>query len=99
MIRTEHTQKWLDALRSGEYKQISGVLKNAFGYCCIGVAAELVGARTDCSNNTYEDAASAVGLEYDEMWKCVQMNDGVEGIRRHTFPEIADAIEQMLDGN
>lgn len=32
---------WLRALRSGEYKQTEGHLKNDSGYCCLGVACEL----------------------------------------------------------
>jgi hypothetical protein len=35
--------KWLAALRSGEYKQAAGVLKNSEGYCCLGVLCEIAG--------------------------------------------------------
>lgn len=38
---TEPVKQFLEALRSGKYKQIQGVLKNGEGYCCLGVAAEL----------------------------------------------------------
>ena len=31
-------QLWVDALRSGEYKQTSDTLQNGRGYCCLGVA-------------------------------------------------------------
>jgi hypothetical protein len=34
--------KWLEALRSGEYKQATGVLRtSADGYCCLGVLSQL----------------------------------------------------------
>jgi hypothetical protein len=33
----ETLQKWLTALRSGEYKQATGALENGGGYCCLGV--------------------------------------------------------------
>ena len=34
--------KWLEALRSGKYKQAKGVLKSSDGgYCCLGVVCEL----------------------------------------------------------
>ncbi len=32
---------WVDALRSGEYTQVTGALVNSIGYCCLGVACEL----------------------------------------------------------
>lgn len=33
---------WVAALRSGEYQQGVGTLRSAAGYCCLGVAAEVV---------------------------------------------------------
>lgn len=46
MKLTDNQQKWIDALRSGDYKQGKGTLKsrNKEGevcYCCLGVAQEL----------------------------------------------------------
>jgi len=32
---------WIDALRSGEYKQITGKLKSKEGFCCLGVLTDL----------------------------------------------------------
>jgi hypothetical protein len=32
---------WVKALRSGEYEQTTGVLKDKAGYCCLGVLCEL----------------------------------------------------------
>lgn len=37
--------KWVRALRSGRYKQTGGDLKNAEGYCCLGVLCSVAGAR------------------------------------------------------
>ena len=34
-------QKWVEALRSGKYKQTKGELKNGQGFCCLGVACEI----------------------------------------------------------
>jgi hypothetical protein len=33
---------WLAALRSGKYKQAKGTLQNENGYCCLGVACEIL---------------------------------------------------------
>jgi len=37
----KNIRKWVDALRSGEYKQTTGSLHDADGYCCLGVACKV----------------------------------------------------------
>jgi len=34
-------QKWVLALRSGEYSQTTGKLQDEQGYCCLGVACDI----------------------------------------------------------
>lgn len=34
-------RRWIDALRSGDYYQTGGALKDATGYCCLGVLCDL----------------------------------------------------------
>lgn len=34
----ENQRKWVDALRSGEFKQTTGSLQDGDAYCCLGVA-------------------------------------------------------------
>jgi hypothetical protein len=94
--RTEYTQQWLDALRSGEYKQVTTILKNDYGFCCVGIAAHIVNA-IGIGKQAYDLSKQAMGMTEIEMWKLIHMNDGVQGERKHTFPEIADKIEAMLD--
>lgn len=38
---TEPQKKWIEALRSGKYKQGKGFLKYKNTYCCLGVACEI----------------------------------------------------------
>lgn len=33
--------KWVAALRGGEFQQTQACLRDSYGYCCLGVAAEL----------------------------------------------------------
>lgn len=33
--------EWLTALRSGDYKQTSGCLRDSVGYCCLGVLTNI----------------------------------------------------------
>jgi hypothetical protein len=34
-------QRWLDALRSGEYKQTTETLRDENGFCCLGVLCDI----------------------------------------------------------
>lgn len=36
-----NAKKWVEALRSGEYKQTRSYLSTKDGYCCLGVACDL----------------------------------------------------------
>lgn len=40
-MRSEIKEKWLEALRSGEYKQTTGSLHDSTGFCCLGVLCDL----------------------------------------------------------
>jgi len=40
-VNSEVKQKWLDALRSGEYEQGQAYLRTPKGYCCLGVLCDL----------------------------------------------------------
>jgi hypothetical protein len=46
LLKTQKDKKqfktWLKALRSDEYKQAKYTLQNATGYCCLGVACEVL---------------------------------------------------------
>ena len=39
----EHRQEWIEALRSGDYKQTTGRLRDENEYCCLGVACDISG--------------------------------------------------------
>jgi hypothetical protein len=39
----ENNRKWVDALRSGRYSQSQYELRNAEGYCCLGVCEDALG--------------------------------------------------------
>ena len=45
--QAENRKKWVEALRSGDYKQTTGALKNIGAnvdmFCCLGVACDLSG--------------------------------------------------------
>lgn len=41
-MNPEIKTKWIAALRSGSYKQTTGVLRDSRGYCCLGVLCDVV---------------------------------------------------------
>lgn len=40
-VNKDHVWLWVDALRSGHYKQTTANLADKFGFCCLGVACEV----------------------------------------------------------
>lgn len=40
-MKKEIKDKWVEALRSGDYPQTKGCLRNTKGFCCLGVASDL----------------------------------------------------------
>lgn len=41
-LTDEQVKTWLEALRSGNYEQTDGKLCDEFGYCCLGVLANVM---------------------------------------------------------
>lgn len=88
--------KWVAALRSGEYQQITGQLRGGGGYCCLGVFCIVAGlpisdngisvetTAPDC----YQPIVDLIGTQLSILWA---KNDN-----RVPFPEIADWIEANL---
>lgn len=96
-------KKWIAALRSKKYKQTKGVLKNNAGYCCLGVACDIVddskwGHRSEIIAGCEYDNASYYCLPRHIQEKynvseelaneLMAMNDNGS-----SFAEIADYIE------
>lgn len=43
-MQTELKKNWIEALRSGEFKQVKNTLTNGEAYCCLGVLCKIGGA-------------------------------------------------------
>lgn len=99
-------KKWVDALRSGRYKQGKQTLKSSNGYCCLGVLCVTQGlkfktdANDDVCLHNYPDTyvnlprviRQSLGLSSRHQLRLIEMNDD-EG---KTFKEIASWIERFL---
>jgi hypothetical protein len=96
-------QKWVEALRSGKFKQCRKVLRNDAGeMCCLGVLREIVSPGDTSSRNgtnelPTEDFLNSVGLsnKHDDYRQeasyYASENDG-----GCSFDEIAGEIEKNL---
>lgn len=90
-------EKWVKALRSGKIKQLRRDWSNGTSYCCLGlllaikdgvVGSQVRGDRFRCTALLGNDNAAVQTL--------IDMNDGAEGRKAHSFKEIATYVEQRL---
>lgn len=105
-MNPEIKKQWVDALRSGEYMQTQGTLKNHKGYCCLGVLTDLYLKE---HNEKWEQCGTHYSYEGDDcnlspiiqVWSglntwiesdLITMNDEEE----KTFQEIAEYIKENL---
>jgi hypothetical protein len=93
--------KWVKALRSGEFKQGKGCLKEGERYCCLGVLARVAGLQITEGEGIkgakgYTPLAELVtGAPTEDceiLTRLWRMNDTLG----KSFPEIADYIEREL---
>jgi hypothetical protein len=100
-------EKWVAALRSGNYQQARNGLKKGGGYCCLGVLCDIVNPDGWENINGYnyyrfggskDDCAlpipleNEVGLGRNSVSACITLND----TQRQSFDQIADYIEKNL---
>ena len=104
MKRTEFTQPWLDALRSGKYTQGFGGLNTHGTFCCLGVACDVYAPDKWEERGGYcghpfgagtmnFDGRKTFGMSVDEADALIEMNDS----HQKSFHEIAAKIEAMLE--
>lgn len=111
-MNTQIKEKWINALRSGEYTQNHGQLKDDDGYCCLGVLTDLYLKETNqewqynVECNCYEFNQS-FGLLNKLVYQWAELpnhNPKIDGkhlsdyndLERYNFNQIADLIEKNL---
>lgn len=110
---TPNQQAWVDALRSGKYKQTKGALQKGNSYCCLGVACDVaekhgVYIHTSCGEI---EGGSLSGQSNVRDWLQIRHSFGAvysdisnETLTRmndtfdKSFSEIADFIEANAKG-
>lgn len=80
--------EWSAALRSGNYPQTRGAMKNFQGFCCLGVLAKIHHIQTSPASETYSKLEKFLTTE--EQSEFIQYNDQ----NKFTFNEIADKIDE-----
>lgn len=99
-MNAELKARWVAALRSGEWKQCTGYLRDGDAYCCLGVLHKIVTGQEPAKawNGDRPMALDFIDEKVDGMQlqiKLVAMNDGRD-THLHSFAEIADYIERNL---
>ena len=100
-------QKWVDALRSGEYQQGQYCLRTDNGFCCLGVLCDLYGKENNVEWNgdMFQDMVVVLPLFVVEWSGIVNsnpyVNDEISTLgelndKGSTFEQIADVIEKQL---
>ena len=111
-IQRKSVKLWLEALRSGKYKQGRGSLKEGNKYCCLGVACDLYNkthkVKVDFVNYTSDDQQPNTGLPPVVMkWLGLNCPEGrlennhylsTENDNGASFNKIADIIESNPKG-
>lgn len=100
MISKALEKKWMEALRSGDYKQGSGYLRKLDTFCCLGVLCELkkvdAAARGDVDGlYRYLSPVSSSTNINDAGWLTTDQGSCLAALNDSgwSFKRIADAIE------
>lgn len=106
-MKADLKEKWVAALRSGNYKQGKNVLKRNGAYCCLGVLCEVAGdakldhdgnmVRSFNSMNIYGEVNPYLGLSGRLQKVLASHNDGSENKTQKNFKEIADLIDDFVE--
>ena len=109
----ENRKKWVEALRSGKYKQGTGLLFDGEKYCCLGVLCEVAKINRSFNDNGFfiygdseafassPEAMNFVGLETESgsFWSDNSENHLTRlNDDGATFSELADIIESEPEG-
>lgn len=68
-MNPEIKARWVAALRSGEYKQTFGVLKNSQGHCCLGVLCDLYAKERGMRTWSVRDLGGSSGVDEEPAFE------------------------------
>lgn len=104
-MNQQNIKIWIDALRSGEYKQTGGRLQDAQGYCCLGVACDIFIPKKlqildpngflsgGAPINQYDAPNWLKELVADFFYKTEEHLTSLNDSNEYSFDEIADLLQ------
>lgn len=106
-LKKAEKSRWIAALRSGRFFQFLGCLRSvdsegaSVKHCCLGVFLEdVVGLKPNTSYGscfiTPTLWTNLIPIPDIDRTYLADANDGISGVRPHTFADIADWIEWNL---
>lgn len=106
-IPKQEFDKWIEALRSGNFKQARKALQTKKGYCCLGVACEiLIPENKKYRRNNILCGSFPYCQRYSPEWlqkinysvsRYVGVSlDRLNDTKRLSFDEIADVLELLI---
>jgi hypothetical protein len=100
-MNKEIKERWLTALRSGEYNQTDGFLKNGNAFCCLGVLCDL--HRKETLDTAWQKQCDG---EYDYLGQtelppaCVYEWAELPNVRTiQTDPGLANSVDRLVLAN
>lgn len=104
-MKKRDMKTWVSALRSGEYKQTKGSLHDKHGFCCLGVAVDVLiddDWIPDLVNECYTLDGEGGLLSYSTLLKIGLSKNAQEHLAclnddGESFEYIADVIERNFD--
>lgn len=103
-MNSEIKKKWVEALRSGLYKQGTGRLRCNDNYCCLGVLCDITDKSkwrmteynfyygSQFCHSAYPSETKKFGLSKSEVEHLIYLNDA----ENRDFNQIANYIEENL---
>jgi hypothetical protein len=98
----EVKQKWVSALRSGEYPQTKRSLRNDEGFCCLGVLCDVMGGRWKTDGEVVVNGRTQAGYLDDGILSVIGISEKQQldlywrNDEGESFARIADHIEASL---
>lgn len=104
-MKKRDMKTWVSALRSGEYNQIKGSLHDKRGFCCLGVAADVLveGDWIYSPDNKCYKIDNEGGLLTDDILVQIKLSKNAQehlaclNDDGESFEYIADFIERNFD--
>jgi hypothetical protein len=95
-MKRDIAEKWIAALRSGEYEQTFGKLFDGTGYCCLGVLCKVLGYEFSSQANV-DGSHHVVGTDKAHMLPNQVMFDAGMHTRLGSFSTMDDALGSLND--